>query len=715
MKRALVLAAVLAAGAFGQWSAKHVGSFAVATLKDEAIERRLRERFKASGSPVFLMGAPGSGLQQGDIVRFADKAVMVDADVWQTLASEGALRALKQAPLVRVKAGADPAAWGARARLVPNTRERRLYEFGAALLKTLEESMGSAPDGQKLFLSFEAGQMVLVAPGSFMDRLRSGAGDAGAAKERSAKGRPRFVNPPPSDSVAVRSGLDWTAWAVDDSGGPTAGYRYRLEGELPPGLTWNESSHRLHGVCSMEGRWRLTFRVSDASGASDTLVWNLRVAGEPTRKRKADQATDPFVSGIELPWDTLVESRWYGWDLAEQVERWRRAGTTLDSVDGFGAEARWNGTELSVRPRRPGTATVKFWFHRGGDSVQVERKCPVKPHPLPVFLSRNGGSGVLEGDSRVYRPLATDAYGGPVSIEAEFSRDAPMEWDGAQLRVSPKGPGAWSVRFVARDTLDHTVEQWVTFRSEAKLTSRRGLETRVVAGTNPWSVWMEFGRGRFSLFTPDPVRLGEFRDPVRRDWPFLLLGANLLGAESIRRGNAFSIDLGGTLRLPAMAVLTGGVAGRVLARADCRPALPWVFEGEFMGWVHQAIVATDTARLRSIIEAENDESGLDAFKERYGRVLGQVMSDAFDRRNGVFLTRVEGWLQLPAKFAVGAGIWREDLPVGMIMDQRLSSGVRWSPSGRFGSLEATVRGGWGPGDAGAATWFDLRWASGILP
>jgi len=455
--------------------------------------------------------------------------------------------------------------------------------------------------------------------------------------------------------------------------------------------------------------------VSDASGAADTLVWNLLVTGRPARKTPAPQASDPFVSGIELPWDTLTESRWYKWDLAEQVERWRRTGTSLDSVDGLAAQARWNGTELAVRPSRPGTASVRFRFHRGTDSVLVERKCPVKPYPMPVFLSRNGGSGVLEGDSRVYRPLAMDAYGGPVSIEAEFSRDAPMEWDGAQLRVSPKAPGAWSVRFVARDTLDHTAEQWVTFRSEAKLTSRRGIETRLVAGANPWNVWMEFGRGRFSLFTPDPVRLGEWRDPVRRDWPFLLLGANLLGAESIRRGNAFSIDLGGTLRLPAAAVLTGGVAGRLLVRADCRPALPWVFEGEFMGWVHQAIVATDTARLRSIIVAENDGSGLDEFRERYGRVLGQVMSDAFDRHNGVFLTRVEGWLQLPAKFAVGAGFWREDLPVGMTMDQRLSSGLRWSPSGRFGTLEATVRGGWGPGEAGAATWFDLRWASGILP
>lgn len=715
MKRALALAAVLAAGAAAQWNATHVGSFAVATLKDEAIERRLRERFKATGAPVFLMGSPGSGLQQGDVVRFADKAVMIDADVWQTLASEGALRALKQAPLVRVKAGAAPAAWSARARLVPNTRERRLYEFGAALLKTLEESMGRAPEGQKLFLSFEAGQMVLVAPSSFMERLKSGGGEAGEVKERSPRGMPRFVTLPPSDSFALHSNLDLTAWAVDDSGGPTAGYRYRLDGELPPGLAWNESTHRLHGTCSKEGRWRLAFRVSDGNGGSDSLVWNLRVAGEPSRRKSVAQSADPFVSGIELPWDTLVESRWYVWDLAEQVERWRQAGTRLDSVDGSATEARWNGTELALRPRRPGSASVRFWFHRGKDSVRVERKLVVKPHPLPVFLSRNGGSGVLEGDSRVYRPLAKDAYGGPVSIEAEFPRDAPMEWDGEQLRVSPKAPGAWSVRFVARDTLDHVAEQWVTFRSEAKLTSRRGLETRLVAGANPWNAWMEFGRGRFSLFTPDPVRLGEFRDPVRRDWPFLLLGANLLGAESIRRGNALSIDLGGTLRLPAMAVLTGGVAGRVLARADCRPTLPWVFEGEFMGWVHQAIVATDTARLRSIIESENDGSGLDEFKERYGRVLGQVMSDAFDRHNGVFLTRVEGWLQLPARFSVGAGIWREDLPVGMVMDQRLSGGVRWSPSGRFGSLEATARGGWGPGAAGAATWFDLRWASGILP
>lgn len=718
MIRQAVLALLLAAAStFAQWSAPQVGSFAVAGLRDPAVERKLRERFKATGTPVFLMGAPGSGLQQGDILRFSDKVVLVDADVWQTLAAEGALRALRQAPLVRVKAGADPAAWAARARLVPGAKEKRLYEFGADLLKTLEASAGDLPDGQKLFLTFEGGQMVLVAPASFMERLKSGggAGEQAAPKERVPRGKPRWTGAPPQDSLQVGANLDWTVWAVDDSGGPTYSYRYRLDGALPPGLSWNERSHRISGAPEKEGKWRVVVRVSDAADASDSLVWNLKVTGSQAHRRNHDRDVDPFVAGLEIPWDTLTESRRYSWDLTSQVERWRRTGTVLESVEGWGIETVWKDANLVVRPLRPGTARIRFRFRRGDDSTALDKTCPVREHPMPVFLTRSGGSSVMEGQTRTYRPVARDAYGGEVFLEAEIPHDAPMTWDGKELRVSPTAPGAWSVRFVARDSLDHSVEQRVAYRAEARLSTRSGIETRVVDGTNPWSVWMEFGRGRFTLFTPDPVRLAEWNDPVRRDWPYVLLGANLLGTDAIRRGNVLAIDLGGTLRLPAAAVLTGGVAGRIQVRADCRPAHPWVFEGEFMGWVKQAVVATDTARLHTIITAKNAEDGLEEFKEKYGEVLGQVMSDAFDRHNGVFLTRMEGWLQLPGRLGVGLGVFRVDLPVGMYMDQRLSGGLRWSPSGRFGNLEATARMGWGPGGAGTATWFDLRWASGILP
>jgi len=721
MKHLMLALAFLAGSALAQWSAPQVGSFAVATLKEPVIEKKLRDRFKAEGSPVFLIGNPGAGLQQGDIVRFANKAVLVDADVWQTLASEGALQALKQAPLVRVKAGVDPSAWIARSKMVPNQKERRLYEFGSALLKVLEASMGRLPDGQKLFLSFEGGQMVLTAPGTFLDRMRAGAGssESSPSKDKLPKGKPHIASLPPADSLQPQTPIDWTLWAVDDLGGPTYSYQYSLEDKLPSGLTWDPESHRVVGVIKEVGTWSMVFRVSDASGGRDSLIWKLVVANEaPVKKDAAPRAsnaaaTDP--STIELPWDTLIESRWYEWKLDQQVALWEKSGIRLETVDAELADVVWKNSVLSIRPRREGTATLRMRFSSGAGVRMSSRDIPVKRYPMPVFLSRSGGANLLEGARRVYHPVAQDAFGGKVSITAEYPIDAPVDWDGSDLRIAPRTPGAWSVKLIARDTLDHTTEQWVSFVAEAKMRSRSSLETWWVSGVHPWMATMEFGRGRLTLFSPQPRRILFADNALEQDWPYLLLGSNLLGQEAIARGQAFSIDLGGTLRLPNAAVLTGGIVGRIQARHDARPAYPWVFEGEFMGWVQQAIVATDTARLRSTMTARNDDAGLGELQERYGAVLGRVLSDAFDRHNGVFQTRLEGWLQTPWPVQVGFGVWREDLPVSMTMSQRLSGGLRLSPSGWWGEIEATARLGWGPAKAGTAAWWNLRWSSGILP
>ncbi len=642
--------------------------------------------------------------------------MFVDADVWQTLAAEGALRALKQAPVVRVKAGADPSAWIARSKLVPSAREKRLYEFGAALLKILETSVGTLPDGQKLFLSFEGGQMVLTAPASFMDQMRTGGNETSSIHERTpSHGRPKWVDRPRFDTLGSGSKLDWTAWAIDDSGGPTYNYRYKLEGKLPPGLTWNADRHRLQGTLGSSGSWNLVFRVQDAFGASDTLHWNLVSKNGAKPISTAQPVADLVETDLNLPDDSLTARHWTRWNMENQASHWQQVGAVLDSVDGDEAEVAWSNNVLAVRPMHEGIAKLQFHFKSRSEPIVLVKECPVKPLSPPRFLSLSGGAMVGEGATRLYRPVARDADGGPVSLQVDFSPKAPFSWDGTDLRVYSTSPGSWSAKFTARDTFDQIAEQWVTFTTSSSPTSRWRIETRQAAGTNPWMVSKDFGRGRLSLFSPAPSRLVNWKHPTRQDWPYLMMGANLLSAESSQRGDLFAIDLGGTLRMPDPAVLTGGIAGRIQARFDARPALPWVFEGEFLGWVQQAIVATDTGRIRTSLESRSDVNDLDSLVKRYGNVMKQVLNDAFDPHNAVFLTKLEGWWQLPYHLGVGMGASREDLPVIGSLCQRLTTGLRWSPTGRWGSLETTLRGGWGPGAAKTAVGWELRWSSGILP
>lgn len=708
-----ILPFFLLAGALlrAEWSTSPLGAFAVATLADESVAARLRARFHASGTPVFLLGNPVSGVQQGDILRFPDKAFLVDADVWQTLSAEGALRALRQSPVVRVQAAANPGAWNARARIVSGKRERKLYEFGAALLKSLEQSMGGVPQGQRLFLSLEGGRLVLTAPATFLDRLRAVPTVAVAAPEpgeRMPRGHPKWISRPPADSLLVGRTLVWKAWAVDDSGGPTADLEYEVRGDLPNGISWDAETRTLRGVASDTGCRTSLWTVLGERG-SDTFTWCACVRPRPATAQVSTEGLR-----VEMPWDTLVERRWYRWDPGHVRDSWEGAGIALDSVRADG-DVSWNGSVLLFRPLYAGGMGFHFVFRDHGASRNVDTVLPVKAYRPPVFLSRLGGSGATEGEVRSYHPVAVDPQGGPVQILADFLPGAPLTWDGRDLVVAPKEPGVWVARLEARDTLDQVREQWVEFRSGARSSRAWTVRHRWEAGVAPWEAEMELGSGHIGLFTPDLVRMLAWKTLVRQDWPFLYGGVDLLDAESRRRGDALRTDIGFTLRVPDSKILTGGLMARIRADASARPELPWSFEGEILGWIRQCIVLTDTVGYADLVSSQtggSDDPGADA---RYDKVFRQIQADVFDKYNMLVLTRIEGWLHLPLGLGAGVGLWREDVPVDNRYDQRVGFGARWCPSTAAGTFSATLRAGWGPGKSGAAAWGELAWTTGILP
>jgi len=801
--RVLPLLALLAACAGAEWSNAPLGAFAVATLADQAVVARLQARFHATGTPVFLLGSPVSGVQQGDILRFSDKAFLVDADVWQTLSAEGALRALRQSPVVRVQAAANPSAWNARSRIVSGAREKKLYEFGAALLKSLQQSMGGIPTGQKLFLSLEGGQLVLTAPASFLDRLR--AGPSAGAQAHVPRGRPEWVSPPPPDSLWTGQKLAWTAWAVDDSGGPTTDLAFGYLGSLPAGLVWDKESRTLQGAPldtgtsdvrwtvvgerggdtldwrpvvrrpqppRLEGeptpprcggnwsfapvpwssrwpgsalgvvpislpsgaRWDsaagsvewsppdsvagrtnsvcgasvdLGFRVSDPTGASASRTWSVRV------QRRKDLISSAGLL-VELPWDTLLERRWYTWDPGRVRSDWEDAGVGLDSVLADG-DAAWDGRILSFRAPRAGRMDFRFVFSDRGSRRVVEVSKPVKPYLPPVFLSRLGGSDVADGSVRTYRPVAQDPQGGPVQVFAEIPPGAPLAWDGRDLVVSPVGPGDWAARLEVRDTLDQVAEQWVDFRSRPSSAPVVTVRHRWEAGTAPWEAEASLGNGRIGLFVPDLDRMLGWTSLVRQDWPFVYGGMDFLGAEERRKGNSLGGDLGLTLRVPNSDILTGGVMARISATASARPGLPWSFEGEVLAWLNQGILLTDSGGFMKLTQAQLGGGSDSAADARFGKALGQIESDEFGRKNLVVLSRLEGWLHLPWDMGAGVGLWREDLPIAHRFDQREGLGLRWRPGTPAGTFSATIRAGWGPAGSGTAVWGDLQWTTGILP
>jgi len=444
VKKALLLTGLLALAqaGFSQWNAASLGGFGVATLSDRSVGARLGARFRAAGDPVFLIGNLSLGLQQGDMIRFANKAVLIDADVWQTLRTEGALAALKVAPVVRVKARAQRTAWQGRSQAVSG-QEKKAYELGERLLASMEGAMPVLPDGQKLSIAFEGGQMVLSVPPGFLDRFRMPRGGEGARDEKipaSVKGLPLIVSTPPR-SVFAGIPLRWEVWAVDASGGPTGEVRLRLDGALPPGLAWNEAAHALEGTPTTEGTWPLTVRATNNQG-SDTLAALLQV-----RRNHAPRFLNaPGQAEVARPWNftPLIHDLDHSasevvllprripdgakWDSATATVSWtpKDTGETLlqlTAIDALGDStvAKW---PLLVRTPNLRLVSDGMRLSTPWDTLRAGRTYRWSPG---TQLERWNAEGLR-----------------PVKVEGSDS----LRWNGSELILSPKAAGDFAVTFV---------------------------------------------------------------------------------------------------------------------------------------------------------------------------------------------------------------------------------------------------------------------------
>lgn len=288
-----------------------VVGYGVATLPDQAMSGRLAARFKAHGQPVFLMGEPSMGLQQGDLIKFPDRAVLIDGDVWQTLQSEGALDALRrsQGSVAQLRARAKSDIWDERRRLVNDGRDKKGYALGASLLRSLETAVGKIPDG-RLQLSFERGELVILAPRAFLDALRAPPPVDGPAKPDPV--HPLFVTTPATRVFAGRPFL-WRCWVLDTLGGPSGAIHVELLSKLPDSMSWNPSSHILSGFWNA-GIWPLLVVAKGPGGRTDTLRTSIEARANHLPSLGADiprawtgesLSVKPFASDSDHPAESL--------------------------------------------------------------------------------------------------------------------------------------------------------------------------------------------------------------------------------------------------------------------------------------------------------------------------------------------------------------------------------------------------------------------------
>lgn len=250
--------------------------YGLVTLSDREVGARLAARFKSQGQPVFLVHDINAGLSQNDIMRFADRAVLVDGDVWSTLRAEGALEKLKASPLIRVQGRATAESWAQRADLVAGERQRKTYKLGAEILRILEENFGGAPLENQMTVVFDHGHLTLLAPAELVDQLKFY-----SVRRVLPPGAPRIISAPPDSNQFTNRPFEYQVWGADPTD-PSGDLIYEMRGALPPGLAWDESRHALRGTPTVPGRWVLTFLTRNAANLRDTLSFAVRFRANQT-------------------------------------------------------------------------------------------------------------------------------------------------------------------------------------------------------------------------------------------------------------------------------------------------------------------------------------------------------------------------------------------------------------------------------------------------
>jgi hypothetical protein len=254
----------------------HMG---VICLQEEPLATQFAERLAAKGKPVFYIGDLAKGISQGDMIRFADKAVLIEADIWQTMKNIGILEKLKNIPVTTLTAKARTDVWESRSSRVSGSNENKGYTLGRELLKIFADYFGKTPSRLEMVVRFNGGYMTLVAPDQLLNELNF----VKVIRLQKTQGTLQFITPEPPRRLLVTQPVYWTVWAIDPQE-PSGQLQYTCASRLPDGCTWDGAKHTLSGTLTEPDSVPLAFTVRNSDGKTASLACTLIVhANTPPR------------------------------------------------------------------------------------------------------------------------------------------------------------------------------------------------------------------------------------------------------------------------------------------------------------------------------------------------------------------------------------------------------------------------------------------------
>ena len=220
-------------------------------------------------------------------------------------------------------------------------------------------------------------------------------------------------------------------------------------GGLPPGLVYNPSTRTLSGTPTEEGIYLMTYRVTDSTGQSFILSFNLTVQGINFASDTADQIypQGKAITPLQLPATTDTGDT-YSYTLVH------KGGNSLANLGlSFDSTTR----QLTGTPTLDGSYDMVYEVTRSSDSATGQQAFTIEVYSLG--LSPNTVADQLYETGLPIAPLsvpsAAEGLGGAVSytlVDAEGNLPAGLSFNAGVLSGTPTTAGDHVMTYKATDT-----------------------------------------------------------------------------------------------------------------------------------------------------------------------------------------------------------------------------------------------------------------------
>jgi hypothetical protein len=634
----------------------HVG---LSRIYDKKVQKKFASRFNASGEPLFLIGNIKRGIAIGDMIRFDNKVMLIDAEVWQTMKSTGVLKLLKNAPVIQVKAKARSNVWSARENQAKGI-EKKAYTLGAAFLSTMEDRFKYTPTALELVLRFEGANMVLMAPEELLKKLIFKT----ASRVSKKKGSPEIVT---LDKEIAFKGQKFNhqVWAIDLDN-PGREIKYKLKSNLPKGLKWSNSKHTISGKPKKAGVYKLKLEAKNKFGRIDkqTFVLTVRnnedpkIIGNPesiVAKGSAWEYT-PIITDPDHLLNTLkikVKNVPKGMKYNNSTHRFSlKSGLSKQEIKALEKEC----FNISAKDPIGGSAEREICFD---ESASLSFKSSLSSNKLQI------------GQSAFYKPVAV----GPsqkVKYKMYDMNNDLLDKDKKHFKLNTDLAGSYGLMFEAEDDQGNKATQLVSYKVIGSKSNWHGggltiqhLSDNVIAS----HLYYRNGGARIGFYFPNSAEnfpniftsIGSDDGVSLMDIPFLIAGLNVTGEEQEADGNTLFVE-GGMKLWATNGIMFGGYFLRLDGQYNAYHNKDMVVEYKVQYFANQSIVNYDSENLRDkkfgdtdvnkeVVEYIDNSPGtkFDEDVDSLATIIdgfGEALENYNNENNDVLLIELQTWFKM---------------------------------------------------------------------